>query len=152
KLAVARWPLAEDREQFDRGLRQAIHSLRTGDFEALGLDLASPSWRTWLWDTHRGAILDALTRAPKSMPFKIPAAKQGMDPPLVLLSGPELSGREADVLPFTSEAFGRLTELAPTSGYKWSELHATAVAWWSRAFPRGLLREADTGMLIEIRT
>jgi hypothetical protein len=43
-------------------------------------------------------------------------------------------------------------DLAPSSGYKWTDLNATAMAWWGRAFPRGILREPDTGLLIEIRT
>ena len=152
KLAPARWPLEQDREQFDRELRRAIHGLRAGDFDVLGLDLASPSWRSWLWQTHWEAILDALSHAPTSMPFGIPVARQATLPPLSLLSGPELAGREADVIPFTGEAFSVLMDLAPSSGYKWTELNATAMAWWGRAFPRGILREPDTGLLIEIRT
>ena len=56
------------------------------------------------------------------------------------------------MIPFRAEMFGVFTDLAPTSGYKWSELNATSMAWWSRSFPRGILREADTGTLIEIQT
>lgn len=50
RLAFARWPRAEDRERFELSLRRAVSSLRTGDFAGLGLDLASPSWRQWLWE------------------------------------------------------------------------------------------------------
>ena len=150
KLAFTRWPLVEDRELFDRALRAAIYGLRSGDFGVLGLDLASPSWRTWLWSTHHDAILDALGHAPRFMPFRIPAT--GKSQPLALLTSAELGGRAADVIPFVSEAFVRFVDLAPSSGYKWTELHATAMAWWGRAFPKGILREAEPGSLIEIRT
>lgn len=86
------------------------------------------------------------------MPFKIPVVSAGAKAALGLLTGPELVGREAEVIPFLSELFPRLTDLAPPSGYKWSDLQATALAWWGRPFPRGLLREAESGAVIEIRT
>ena len=150
--AFSRWPLADDRERLEPGLRSAFVRLQNGDFEALGLDLASHGWRQWLWENFHAAIVDALRRAPASMPFKVPTAQPGMQPPLVLRTGPELAGHEAEVMPFVAELFGRLTDLAPSSGYKWSELQATTMAWWGRSFPRGVLREADAGTLIEIRT
>ena len=150
-LAYERWPLAEDREQLDAPLRAAIHELRTGDFDRLGLSLASPSWRRWLWDTHRDAILAALVHAPASMPFKLPVASPGKLP-LTLRIGTELVGHQDEVLPFNPESFVRFLELAPASGLRWSELHATSMGWWGRPFPRGILREADTGSHVEIRT
>jgi hypothetical protein len=154
RAAYVHWPLAEDREAFEPALRKAIGELRGGDFEGLGLGQASAAWRTWLWNTYRDAIVETLTRAPNWMPFRIPVGKRspGTALSLQLLTGPELQGRFEDVLPFLSEEFSRFVELAPSSGQKWSELNATALAWWGRAFPRGLLREADPGTLIEIKT
>ncbi|HRI50416.1 MAG TPA: SNF2-related protein [Pseudomonadota bacterium] len=152
RLAFARWPLVEDRERFDLSLRRAIASLRSGDFAALGLGLASPSWRQWLWEQHSGAIVAALGQAPDSMPFKVPTASTGATAALSLRTGSELAGHQAEVIPFLAELFPRLTDLAPMSGYKWSELQATALAWWGRSFPRGILRDADSGAVIEIRT
>jgi hypothetical protein len=111
KLAQKRWPLAQDREQFDAELRRAVHSLRSGDFDVLGLDLASPSWRSWLWETHKDGILDALSAAPASMPFGIPAAVQAKLQPLALLSGSAIAARKADIIPFTYDAFSVLTDL-----------------------------------------
>jgi hypothetical protein len=148
--AFSRWPLVEDRAQLAPGLRRAIQGLREGDFAGLGLDLASPGWRTWLWAEHGAAILDALRSAPRSLPFRIPATRA--DGSLALLFPDEVGGREGAVLPFRSGEFAPFTERAIGSGYKWGELHATALAWWSRAFPRGILRETEADAQVEIRT
>lgn len=148
--ARERWPTEDDRADFELPLRKQLNRLQFGDFDVLKLGLASSMWRRWLWDTYRDSILAALSRAPASMPFQVPARRA--DGALELLSGSALPGREADVLPFVSEGFGPFLELAATSGYKWSELDATADAWWGRPFPRGLLRDADAGALVEITT
>ncbi len=150
RMAFSRWPLAEDRAQLEPLLRRSIAALRDGDFGELGLDLASPGWRGWLWAEHGAEILAALRTAPRSMAFRFPAQRD--DGSLALLYGEDLAGREAAVLPFRSEEFAGFTERAITSGYKWGELQATAMAWWSRPFPRGILREAEPELQVEIRT
>jgi hypothetical protein len=148
--AFSRWPLVEDRAGLEPNLRQAIATLRSGDFAGLGLDLASPGWRAWLWAEHGAAILAALAAAPRSLGFRIPATRG--EGSLALLFGEDLRGREASVLPFRSEEFARFTELALRGGYKWGELNATALAWWSRPFPRGIVRDGEADLQVEIRT
>ena len=152
RYAVAVWNRSEDEQALALGLRSAIDRVRSGDFDALGLDLASPRWRTWLWEHYRLALLDALGGAPASLAFRVPIAPGAARPPLQLVSGAELRSRLSDVLPLDPSHFTNYVDLAPTSGYKWAELNATSLAWWGRPFPRGILREADSGSLVEIRT
>ena len=109
-------------------------------------------WRTWLWENHGRALLDTLGHAPASLAFRVPVAPGAARPPLQLVHGAELRSRLGDVLPLDPVHFTVYVDLAPTSGYKWGELNATSLAWWGRPFPRGILREAEAGVLIEIRT
>ncbi|MFO0576120.1 MAG: SNF2-related protein [Polyangia bacterium] len=144
------WNEGGDVQEARPRIQQALRRLERGDFDALGLDLASARWRTWLWHSFGAAILQALSQAPRSMDFRMPLGNSGAA--FGLVYGDELPGRVHEVLSFEVENFSRFIELASASGYKWSELHATAMAWWSRPFPRGILKEPDTGTLIEIRT
>ncbi|MFO0578949.1 MAG: hypothetical protein U1A78_33515 [Polyangia bacterium] len=152
RYGAAVWNREADEQALAPGLRSALGRVRSGDFEALGLDLASARWRVWIWAQHGVAIVDALSHAPASIGFRVPVAVDAARPPLQLLQGAELRSRADDVLPLDVEHFTTYVDLAPTSGLKWAELHATALAWWGRPFPRGILREADTGTLVEIHT
>jgi hypothetical protein len=144
------WNQQEDQELLLPRLQQAMRRLERGDFDALGLDLSSTRWREWLWQSHSEQLLNALSQAPESIVFRIPASASGNT--LRLLSGEELAQARAEVMPFLPATFGSFVEAAVKSGYKWSELNTTAMTWWSRPFPRGVLKEADTGALVEVRT
>ena len=72
-------------------------------------------------------------------------------PPLQLVHGAELRRRLGDVLPLDPVHFTVYVDLAPTSGYKWGAQRDIARVV-GRPFPRGILREAEAGVLIEIRT
>ncbi len=152
RYATAVWNRATDEQALAPGLRGALEGVRRGDFDALGLDLASPRWRSWLWENQGRALLDALGQAPASLSFRIPVAPGAARPPLQLVHGAELRSRLGDVLPLEPAHYTVYVDLAPTSGYKWGELNATSLAWWGRPFPRGILREAEAGALIDIRT
>lgn len=129
------WDTAKDEELFRPDLERRLQ-LPNNSWDDIAPGPASDEWRTYLVKAWWPQILRAVTELGSQLEFLIPILTDGA---LTLVEAKELSG--SDALPFTAENWRVFVTAAVDSGIRYSDLNETGLAWWGRAFPRGILRQ-----------
>lgn len=130
------WDSAKDVELSAQAFQRSL-SLPTASWSDIEPGPASDAWRTYLVKSWWPQIVDAI-RSLRSgeLEFLIPVVTDGT---LKLVEAKDLSGTEP--LPFLAENWEVFLNAAINSGIRYSDLNETALAWWARPFPRGILRQ-----------
>lgn len=142
ELGNTSWVWAEDEQQFRESLQALIADIATGSWDALELSLAPNSWRSYLVKSWWPQIFASLQAAAAAglLAFKVPV-RVG-DKALALLSAEALGALTSatDVVPFAMEEWGPFLRRAIESEERYLDLNTTALAYWGRTFPRGILK------------
>lgn len=142
-----RWNFAEDERLFSASLSAAIDGLESGNWDGLGVTAAGESWRAYLVDKHWPGIAKALTTAVE-LPFLLPVISASGTLALVEAE----KSADQPLITFELKRWPEFVALASTSQEKWGALNETALAWWGRPFPRGLLRNQEADSEVSVKT
>lgn len=129
------WDAANDEELFTQALNRSFE-LPTWSWSDIDPGPASDAWRTYLIEKRWPQIIEAVKALGSRLEFLIPVLSDGV---LKLVEPKDLSGNEA--LPFAAENWRSFLTAASESGIRYSDLNETALAWWGRPVPRGLLSQ-----------
>lgn len=143
-----RWSDEEDRVRFEPALVGAIEQVANGEWTEMGLEGAGAEWRRFLVANY-WPLISAAVRRSAGLTFLLPI-RQGTET-LVLRAASD-AWRDDELVPFDFDSWLDFLRRAATSGAKWTELHETALAWWGKPFPRGILRSPDELSEVQVRT
>lgn len=143
----ARWNKEDDERGFLPHLDLAIARLHDGDWEGLGVQVAGESWRGYLV-ASKGTNIELALREATGLAFLLPLVdEQGS---LKLLEPAKWTTEK--LIPFESSRWPEFYRLASTSREKWSDVNETAIAWWGKPFPRGVIKSPDAEEEVNIMT